>query len=139
MQASAKCMAQQGIVYAPGLTQFYQGVAHGGLEQDFDYGGKVDQYLILDGTKLGAYVETDAVGPQSVYGETKLAGERAIVAAGGTSLIMRTSWVAGAHGGNFAKTMLKLALLGPAGARRYLRDSRLRERVVSRLRAGLAG
>jgi porin len=55
IQASAKCMAQQGIIYAPGVTQFYQGVAGGGREQDFDYGGKVDQYLILDGTKLGVW------------------------------------------------------------------------------------
>jgi Carbohydrate-selective porin, OprB family len=53
--ASAKCMAQQGIIYAPGTTQFYQGVAGGGREQDFEYGGKVDQYLILDGTKLGVW------------------------------------------------------------------------------------
>src|SRR5882757_673724 len=53
--ASAKCMAQQGIIYAPGATQFYQGVAGGGREQDFEYGGKVDQYLILDGTKLGVW------------------------------------------------------------------------------------
>jgi porin len=48
-------MAQQGIIYAPGVTQFYQGVARGGNEQDFDYGGKVDQFLILDGTKLGVW------------------------------------------------------------------------------------
>jgi dTDP-4-dehydrorhamnose reductase len=64
---------------------------------------------VFDGTKQGAYVESDAVGPLSVYGETKLAGERAITEAGGSSLIFRTSWVAGAHGGNFAKTMLRLA------------------------------
>jgi dTDP-4-dehydrorhamnose reductase len=64
---------------------------------------------VFDGRKPGAYVESDAVGPQSVYGETKLAGELAIAEAGGSSLIFRTSWVAGAHGGNFAKTMLKLA------------------------------
>jgi len=44
-----------------------------------------------------------------VYGETKLAGERAISEAGGASLIFRTSWVAGVHGENFAKTMLRLA------------------------------
>ncbi|WP_345813073.1 dTDP-4-dehydrorhamnose reductase [Paraburkholderia sp. PREW-6R] len=64
---------------------------------------------VFDGTKQGAYVESDAVGPLSVYGETKLAGERAIAEAGGSSLIFRTSWVAGAHGANFAKTMLRLA------------------------------
>jgi dTDP-4-dehydrorhamnose reductase len=64
---------------------------------------------VFDGTKQGAYIESDAVGPLSVYGETKLAGERAISEAGGASLIFRTSWVAGVHGENFAKTMLRLA------------------------------
>lgn len=63
---------------------------------------------VFDGTKDGAYVETDAVNPQSVYGKSKLAGEQAIAASGATALVMRTCWVAGAHGGNFAKTMLKL-------------------------------
>ena len=63
---------------------------------------------VFDGTKDGAYVETDAVDPQSVYGKSKLAGEQAIAASGAEALVMRTCWVAGAHGGNFAKTMLKL-------------------------------
>ncbi len=63
---------------------------------------------VFDGGKQGPYVETDAVNPQSVYGKSKLAGERAIEAAGATALVLRTCWVAGAHGGNFAKTMLKL-------------------------------
>lgn len=63
---------------------------------------------VFDGSKAGPYIETDAVNPQSVYGKSKLAGEQAISAAGGPNLIFRTCWVAGAHGGNFAKTMLKL-------------------------------
>lgn len=63
---------------------------------------------VFDGCKQGPYVETDAVNPQSVYGKSKLAGERAIEAAGAMALVLRTCWVAGAHGGNFAKTMLKL-------------------------------
>lgn len=63
---------------------------------------------VFDGTKDGAYVETDPVNPQSVYGKSKLAGEEAIAQSGATALVMRTCWVAGAHGGNFAKTMLKL-------------------------------
>ncbi len=64
---------------------------------------------VYDGSKQGAYVETDPTGPQSVYGQTKLAGEEAIRAAGGKSLIFRTSWVFGARGNNFVKTILRLA------------------------------
>ena len=63
---------------------------------------------VFDGSKQGAYVETDAVAPRSVYGQTKLAGEQAVQASGAAALVFRTCWVAGAHGGNFAKTMLKL-------------------------------
>jgi len=64
---------------------------------------------VFDGTKDGAYTETDAPAPQSVYGRTKLEGEQGLAAANPRHLILRTSWVVGAHGGNFAKTMLRLA------------------------------
>jgi len=63
---------------------------------------------VFDGTKEGSYSETDRPNPQSVYGSTKLAGERGLAAANPRHLILRTSWVVGAHGGNFAKTMLRL-------------------------------
>lgn len=63
---------------------------------------------VFDGSKDGSYVETDKVNPQSVYGKSKLAGEQAIAASGVQALVLRTCWVAGAHGSNFAKTMLKL-------------------------------
>jgi len=63
---------------------------------------------VFDGTKQGSYSETDGPNPQSVYGSTKLAGERGLAEANPRHLILRTSWVVGAHGGNFAKTMLRL-------------------------------
>lgn len=63
---------------------------------------------VFDGTKEGAYVETDATNPQNVYGLTKLEGEQAIAAAGCAHLILRTSWVYGRRGKNFLLTMLKL-------------------------------
>ncbi|MHA7681466.1 dTDP-4-dehydrorhamnose reductase [Cupriavidus sp. PET2-C1] len=63
---------------------------------------------VFDGSKGAAYTETDTANPQSVYGKSKLAGEQAIAAADCAALILRTCWVAGVHGGNFAKTMLKL-------------------------------
>lgn len=64
---------------------------------------------VFDGAKDGAYLEDDATHPQSVYGRSKRDGEVALRASGARHLILRTSWVVGAHGGNFAKTMLRLA------------------------------
>ena len=64
---------------------------------------------VYDGTKTGFYNETDAVNPVSVYGKSKLAGEDAIRAVGLPHLILRTSWVYGAYGKNFLKTILRLS------------------------------
>lgn len=64
---------------------------------------------VFNGSKDGRYSEDDQPDPQSVYGSTKYAGELALAKANPRHLIMRTSWVVGAHGGNFAKTMLRLA------------------------------
>lgn len=64
---------------------------------------------VFEGVGEGWHREDDATGPQGVYGASKLAGEQAIAAVGGKYLIFRTSWVFAARGGNFAKTMLRLA------------------------------
>ena len=64
---------------------------------------------VFDGSGTRPWVEGDAPAPLSVYGRTKLEGEQLIQQSGATHLILRTSWVYAARGGNFAMTMLRLA------------------------------
>lgn len=64
---------------------------------------------VFNGQGEQPWQEGDATGPLSVYGQTKREGEQAIEASGCAHLIFRTSWVYAARGGNFAKTMLRLA------------------------------
>ncbi len=64
---------------------------------------------VFDGGGEKPWLESDATGPLSIYGATKLEGEESIQQSGSKHLIFRTSWVYGARGGNFAKTMLRLA------------------------------
>lgn len=63
---------------------------------------------VFDGRKTTPYVEDDEPNPLSVYGQSKLAGERAINLVAGQHLILRTSWVYASHGKNFLLTMLRL-------------------------------
>lgn len=63
---------------------------------------------VFDGESTTPYKETDPVNPQSVYGKSKLAGEQVLAATHNKHIILRTSWVFGATGNNFVKTMLRL-------------------------------
>ncbi|CAK2950014.1 dTDP-4-dehydrorhamnose reductase [Vibrio crassostreae] len=82
------------------LAQAAQSVGAAMLHISTDY--------VFEGNKTGEYVETDATNPQGVYGESKLAGERAVAEACDKHIILRTAWVFGESGNNFVKTMLRL-------------------------------
>jgi dTDP-4-dehydrorhamnose reductase len=97
----------------PDLAQTLNALAPGVLARET---AKLDALLVhfstdyvFDGSGTRPWLEDDAPAPLNIYGQTKLKGERAIQSAGANHLIFRTSWVYAARGGNFAKTMLRLA------------------------------
>ena len=96
----------------PELAQTINALAPAVLAQEATkLGAWLVQYstdYVFDGSGTTPWAETDATGPLSVYGKTKLEGEKA-AATNPKHLILRTSWVYSTRGGNFAKTMLRLA------------------------------
>ncbi len=103
---------------------------------------------VFDGTGNAPYRETDATGPVSVYGASKLAGERALAESGAGYMVFRTSWVYGATGKNFLRTILKAAkererlriVADQHGAPTWSRDlARMTARVIGRIEASGAG
>jgi dTDP-4-dehydrorhamnose reductase len=64
---------------------------------------------VFDGLKLTPYLESDQANPLNQYGKSKLEGERRVLAHCRNALVVRTSWLYGAHGKNFVKTMMRLA------------------------------
>jgi dTDP-4-dehydrorhamnose reductase len=82
------------------------GVAMVHVSTDYVFGGEAP--LDASGSPR-AYLESDPTGPRSVYGESKLAGEREVLAASPRHAVVRSSWLFGVDGPNFAATMLRLA------------------------------
>lgn len=97
----------------PELARTINALAPGVLAQEAKRSGAwlihYSTDYVFDGSGDQPWLETAPTGPLSVYGKTKLEGEEAIRATGCQHLIFRTSWVYAARGGNFAKTMLRLA------------------------------
>jgi dTDP-4-dehydrorhamnose reductase len=92
-------------------------------------------------------LETDATGPVSEYGRSKLGGEQAILNSGADAAILRTAWLYGANGKNFLKTMLRLALQAPEREIRVVNDQygsptgshTLARQIVAVVDAGASG
>jgi dTDP-4-dehydrorhamnose reductase len=87
------------------------GAAPGWLAEELAGRGRlvhVSTDYVFDGTASRPYGVDDRPAPRTAYGRTKLAGERAVAAAGGDAVVVRTAWVYAAHGTNFLRTMLRL-------------------------------
>lgn len=97
----------------PDLAMQINGVAPGILAEEAIKSGALLVHFstdyVFDGSKRSPYLEEDAPHPINVYGNTKLAGENAILATGASSIILRTSWVYGLRGQNFLVSILRRA------------------------------
>lgn len=97
----------------PELARMINALAPGVLAEAAQRAGSILVHYstdyVFDGSGIKGWLETDTTNPLSVYGKTKLEGEQLVAANCAKHLIFRTSWVYAAKGGNFAKTMLRLA------------------------------
>ena len=87
------------------------GAAPGWLAEELAGHGRlvhVSTDYVFDGAATEPYPVDAPIAPRSAYGRTKAAGERAVAAAGGDSVVVRTAWVYSRHGGNFVATMARL-------------------------------
>jgi dTDP-4-dehydrorhamnose reductase len=99
------------------LAQKVNGAIPGALAEELrGYGGKLIIHYstdyVFNGKGTKPYVEDDPPEPVNAYGESKLAGERALVRAGAPHVILRTEWLYAMRGGNFLLTILRLAREG---------------------------
>ena len=110
---AAACTAVDKAESEPDLARTVNALAVGALARLMaEVGGWLVHYssdYVFDGSGSQPRDESAPTGPLNVYGQTKLDGEQLIRASGCQHLILRTSWVHAARGGNFARTMLRLA------------------------------
>jgi len=129
----------------PGLARAINAIAPGVLAEEAH---RLDAVLVhystdyvFDGTKAAPYTETDAPNPSSVYGRTKLEGERRVLAAQPEAIVVRTAWVFG-PGRNFVRTILEAAARtkrGEAPALRVADDQRGSPTYAGDLADGIIG
>jgi dTDP-4-dehydrorhamnose reductase len=97
----------------PALADAVNGAAVGLLADEARRAGALLLHYstdyVFDGTKQGAYVETDPIAPLNAYGRSKAIGEAAIAASGCRGYVLRTTWVYGSRGNNFLQTIRRLA------------------------------
>jgi dTDP-4-dehydrorhamnose reductase len=102
---------QAHAVNADGAGNLARAAAQAGVplvhvSTDYVFSGEA---FVVSGGAPRAYVESDPTGPQSVYGQSKLAGEQQVLAASPRHAVVRSAWLFGIGGRNFAETMLRLA------------------------------
>jgi dTDP-4-dehydrorhamnose reductase len=116
VNAAGRTLVDQAEV-EPDVAMRVNGTAPGVMAEEAAHAGALFVHYstdyVFDGELDRPYVEEDVPNPLNAYGKSKLAGERAIEAVGGTYLILRTSWAYGHHRTNFVRTILALARARP--------------------------